>query len=341
MFKTRKVCLMLISMAASICVVSGHPIAAHSQPIPTKTRNSELGASDTLSPTRTQRRDLEDAGDVMQTVSSVIDKIQPVADALGPEGEAVGEALEVISTFLDILGQLFEAIGEEQRQEAATRGAFTQNVTDATLKAHPGWNVVTVHPKHTVNFQGSQGPDWEHNTTSIELPLSGNVGFDVYAARAGIFELNGDGGYMNWAWAAGSNVQAVGYQNHRLIFRMEISSGAPPKNEPASGNCGVHITQYQKNEKEVNPVNHYTLNVILKDANGMVVGFNGNGDASTTVSVTSQLPYVFEITAGNLDNDPLSFAYGGDKWDSSTKGRCSVGKYDSGSRQMDFVCFVA
>lgn len=311
--------LFLLSVATSVAVVQGHPLV---------TRNADDSPELDL-----EDRDLKDAGDAMQTVSGIIDKITPVADALGPEGEALGEALDVVSTFLDIFGQIFSAIGEDQREDAAARGAFTQNVTDGTLKAHPGWNVVTVHPKHTVNFQGSQGPDWYHNTTSLDTH-AGNIAFDIYAARAGEFQLNGDGGYMNWAYS-GPNIQAVGDQGHRLIF-----SGAPPKNKPASGNCGTHITQYQKNEKNANPVNHYTLDVILKDANGMVVGFNGNGDGSQALNVASQLPNPFTITAGQVDNDPLAFQYGSDKWDSNTKGRCSVGKYDSGSRQMDcsFAC---
>ena len=57
------------------------------------------------------------------------------------------------------------------------------------------------------------------------------------------------------------------------------------------------------------------------------------------VGVDSELPSVFVATAGTVDDDPVTFAYGSQNWDSNS-GQCSVGEYDSGSRQMDcsFTC---
>ncbi|KAH7869576.1 uncharacterized protein C8R40DRAFT_725722 [Lentinula edodes] len=153
-------------------------------------------------------------------------------------------------------------------------------------------------------------------------------------ARAGIFMNDGDGGYMNWAWAAPHDkIKAIGYQNHRLVF-----TGGAPKNHPASGKCGVHIYQFQKNEKKANPVNHYTIVAIIKDAKGTVVGFQGDGDGSNPVLVASQLHDPLTITTGPKDKSPLSFSLGKTKWNS--KSQCSVGKYDHGIRQMDctFQC---
>lgn len=55
--------------------------------------------------------------------------------------------------------------------------------------------------------------------------------------------------------------------------------------------------------------------------------------------MTSELPLVLVATAGSVDDDPVTFAYGSQSWDSNS-GQCSTGGYDSGSRQMDcgFTC---
>ena len=57
------------------------------------------------------------------------------------------------------------------------------------------------------------------------------------------------------------------------------------------------------------------------------------------MDVDGELPLVFIATAGAVDDDPVKFAYGSQNWDSNS-GQCKVGKYDSGSRQMDcgFTC---
>ncbi|KAI4129290.1 MAG: hypothetical protein LQ338_002299 [Usnochroma carphineum] len=112
------------------------------------------------------------------------------------------------------------------------------------------------------------------------------------------------------------------------------------------GNCGVHLQQYQKNEG--NPATNgnqatsdYRFTVFLKDANGEAVGEVAYYDApgGQGVDVDGELPLVFIVTAGNVDDDPVSFAYGDQKWDSHSQ-QCSVGGYDSGSRQLDcgFSC---
>lgn len=106
----------------------------------------------------------------------------------------------------------------------------------------------------------------------------------------------------------------------------------------------MHIYQYQKGSSENPDKAHFAITAIVYDAGGMVVGFVGDGNLGQQISAASQLPMVINISAGKVDNDPLNIGYGGDKFDTNTivkvKGkpdvhRCSVGGYDSGSRQMD------
>lgn len=106
------------------------------------------------------------------------------------------------------------------------------------------------------------------------------------------------------------------------------------------------MNQYQKNEglpaTNGNLANsNYRLTIQLKDANGELVGEVDYFDApgGQGVGVNSALPWVFIATTGAVDDDAISFAYADQFWDSNS-GQCSVGGYDSGSRQMDcgFTC---
>lgn len=111
-----------------------------------------------------------------------------------------------------------------------------------------------------------------------------------------------------------------------------------PSYQPS--NCGLHFVQYQKNEGPGDDTSQYRYDLTILDANGMTIGsqslIEGGG------SVGSALPYTVTISSGATDDDPVSFAYGSDSWDTSNSGyhECSVGVYDSGSRQGDcgFTC---
>ncbi|KAL8662031.1 MAG: hypothetical protein Q9202_005085 [Teloschistes flavicans] len=108
----------------------------------------------------------------------------------------------------------------------------------------------------------------------------------------------------------------------------------------------AHSFQYQKNEGQAasngnGATSDYRFTIQLKDDQHEDVGGVDYYDApgGQGVDVTSALPLVFIATAGNVDHDPVSFAYGSQSWKSSD-GQCSVGGYDKGSRQMDcgFSC---
>lgn len=106
----------------------------------------------------------------------------------------------------------------------------------------------------------------------------------------------------------------------------------------ASGWCGVHVTQYQRNEGPTNGGgnNDYRLTVTLYDALQDSIGGVTLLDAAggTFEGVDSQLPYVFDVEVGATDPQPVRFQYNGQAW-SSADGQCSVGGYDSGSRNID------
>ncbi|KAJ3728539.1 hypothetical protein C8R42DRAFT_654032 [Lentinula raphanica] len=123
---------------------------------------------------------LQKTGSTLTKTGNALGKAAKGADAIPEIGEIIGTAIQVVATFLKFLGHLFSGIAAAQRKSAQERGDFTKNVTDQTLKQHPGWLVVTVHPKHTTYFQGNEHTDWSHSTTSIKT-VTGTYKFDVYA----------------------------------------------------------------------------------------------------------------------------------------------------------------
>ncbi|KAH8157824.1 hypothetical protein CIB48_g10430 [Xylaria polymorpha] len=120
-----------------------------------------------------------------------------------------------------------------------------------------------------------------------------------------------------------------------------FSYGSPAsvsKRAFAPGACGIHVTQWQKNENKVGGA--YLFDVIIKDAIGAIVGGQNSlaiGDFNSG-SVPSELPYVVVISTGSVDSDPVQFAYAGSHFSSSAG--CSTGGYEGGNREMDcgFTC---
>lgn len=95
-------------------------------------------------------------------------------------------------------------------------------------------------------------------------------------------------------------------------------------------------------------VDNFKLDITLFDGAQKVIGNSGvagPSDAPAGVPVvigpigTTTLPGPMSVTAGNVDDNPLSFSIGGDSFASNTD-RCTVGRYDGGRREIDcgFAC---
>ncbi|KAI4200168.1 MAG: hypothetical protein LQ350_004129 [Teloschistes chrysophthalmus] len=166
-----------------------------------------------------------------------------------------------------------------------------------------------------------------------------------------------------------ANGGLVKRQDYCFDWQGDREDPADPDSDPQvglgyyPGNCGVHLQQvktqhtlflppplalthslqYQKNEGKAaangvgnGGTSNYRFTIQLQDDQHEIIGGVDYYDApgGQGVGVDSALPLVFIATAGNVDHDPVSFAYGSQKWKSSDS-QCRVGRYDSGSRQMD------
>ncbi|KAJ3572783.1 hypothetical protein NP233_g2851 [Leucocoprinus birnbaumii] len=95
------------------------------------------------------------------------------------------------------LADLF--IGLEK--EPGLRGDFVKKLIDTTLKAKPGHQAIVCHPKHTYKFEGERGKDWDHSHAEYQKDATpGTIGYEIYWFSKGTFELQGDGGWQNWAY---------------------------------------------------------------------------------------------------------------------------------------------
>lgn len=111
----------------------------------------------------------------------------------------------------------------------------------------------------------------------------------------------------------------------------------------ASGWCGVHVKQYQKNEPNSNPGPNYLFDIAIFDAAGRQIGGveRAQAPAFQGVAVASELPWKVIVTAENVDSDPVLFDYAGQHWAyADVAHHCNFGAYDSGARQGDcgFTC---
>lgn len=94
------------------------------------------------------------------------------------------------------------------------------------------------------------------------------------------------------------------------------------------------------------PDQYYSIQATIKDPNTQVIGSIPDTKADVPISIASKLPLYVVVTAvlpGSVDDTdgaPLQFNYGADAWNTNDSGRCSVGGYENGNRDMDcnFAC---
>lgn len=76
------------------------------------------------------------------------------------------------------------------------RNGWTQQQLTTVSGQNAGKNIMIVLPKHTETFQGSKQQQLLCQTPNDKQTLS----YDCYIFDSGDFELQGDGGYLNWAF---------------------------------------------------------------------------------------------------------------------------------------------
>lgn len=61
------------------------------------------------------------------------------------------------------------------------------------MAKYPGWNWVICHTKHKTDFKGEH----HHRHEEFKVSFGKTIGYEIYWFKAGTFERQGDGGYLN------------------------------------------------------------------------------------------------------------------------------------------------
>ena len=150
-------------------------------------------------------------------------------------------------------------------------------------------------------------------------------------------------------------------------YSQPASSGvdlpAAPTPSYAGGRCAVHLTQFQKNDKEHNPTQDYQIEVYINDGAGNPI------DGAQTGKVPAPMDRPVEVkgmkapfsvtlpgagpdaekrkdkTKDAADDEPMTFPFDTQVWTAKTgksekKAQCHVGAFDNGGRNLDcnFAC---
>lgn len=90
-----------------------------------------------------------------------------------------------------------------QASDNDKRAAFTQRMVAELSQKHPGYNFVITHHRSSK----AEGPGVVHD--HVELPMAvGSCGYEIFGSPKGQpfkFVLNGDGGFINWAFSGDFN----------------------------------------------------------------------------------------------------------------------------------------
>ena len=98
-----------------------------------------------------------------------------------------------------VIKQIIKAIRNKIKSDKEFRRNFTQRTVDQISQAHPDKSVIMVHTKH--HFI-SGGENTQHQHVETKQLLGGTIGYEIYLIARGkktVFQLDGDGDYINWA----------------------------------------------------------------------------------------------------------------------------------------------
>ncbi|KAJ8523242.1 hypothetical protein ONZ45_g330 [Pleurotus djamor] len=116
----------------------------------------------------------------------------------------------------DAIKKGFRAIQDGLKQDKNLRSDYTYRLIQELRSKYPQFNYVVCHTKHSYQWDGVKGVDWDHRHEEVDVKIGGTIGYEIYNARSGTFTRQGDGGFLNWAW--GGNAVKVEDGGKRLVF---------------------------------------------------------------------------------------------------------------------------
>jgi hypothetical protein len=109
-------------------------------------------------------------------------------------GQAAGKIIQAV---VRVAAKLSKNLFNIAKKEEEKLEEFTQGMVNELADEFPDKNILIVadNKKYTRSFQGEV-----HEKAYCDLSLGRKWGFDTFVFDTGSFELQGDGGFRNWAF---------------------------------------------------------------------------------------------------------------------------------------------
>ncbi|TEB23175.1 hypothetical protein FA13DRAFT_1740316 [Coprinellus micaceus] len=125
-------------------------------------------------------------------------------------GKAVGQAVKVA---VKGIKKIIDVIKGKIEKDKARRSQFTSDFIKDAMAKYRGWNWVICHTKHKTDFKGEN----HHRHEEFKVSFGKTIGYEIYWFKAGTFERQGDGGYLNWAY--GGNIVSKSKDGKKITFK--------------------------------------------------------------------------------------------------------------------------
>jgi len=112
--------------------------------------------------------------------------------------------------------KIVELIKGKIEQDKKMRGQWTNHMIGEFRSKYPHFNFVLCHTAHTTDFKGVRGKDWGHSHQELPVSFRKTIGYEIYWFKRGTFHRQGDGGWLNWAYAG--NVRKTSDGGKTLVF---------------------------------------------------------------------------------------------------------------------------
>jgi hypothetical protein len=112
--------------------------------------------------------------------------------------------------------KIIELIKGKIEQDKKMRGEWTNHMIGEFRKKYPHFNFVLCHTSHKTDFKGVRGKDWGHSHQELPVSFSKTIGYEIYWFKEGTFHRQGDGGWLNWAYAG--NVKKTSDGGKTVVF---------------------------------------------------------------------------------------------------------------------------
>ncbi|KAG6840077.1 hypothetical protein C0991_009129 [Blastosporella zonata] len=139
-----------------------------------------------------------------------------IQDSSLKERGIVGAVVDAVKGIASLIQKIIEKV-KAKRRAKKERTDFAKSVVDQGRKDHPEFNWVICASKHSAEFKGTKGTDWDQLEKDVQVEGK-TVKFTAYYGREGEFWDKGAKASSDWAYAGSYDIDRKSKGKH-LIFK--------------------------------------------------------------------------------------------------------------------------